>query len=66
MRIDWKFKIMLEQTSGANFNGINKKTQRRNSKLEIMFCGFPREKKHIGQVQEKMVWSIQGTILLTQ
>jgi hypothetical protein len=46
MRIDWKFKIMLEQTIGANFNGINKKTQRRNSNLEIMFYGFPREKKH--------------------
>ncbi len=38
---------MLEQTNGTNFSGIDKKTQRRNSNLEIMFCGFPREKKHI-------------------
>jgi len=44
MKIDWKFKTILEQTNGANFNGINKKTQRRNSNFEIMFCGFSREK----------------------
>jgi hypothetical protein len=37
---------MLEQTSGANFCGVNKKTQRISSNLEIMFCGFPREKIH--------------------
>jgi hypothetical protein len=37
---------MLEQTSGAYFRGINKKNIKKGSNLEIMFCGFPREKKH--------------------
>ncbi len=38
---------MLEQTSGADFYGINMKTQRKSSNLKIMLCGFPREKNHI-------------------
>jgi hypothetical protein len=46
MIIDWKFKKILEQTNGVDLSGINKKTQRKNSNLEIMFCGFPREKTH--------------------
>jgi hypothetical protein len=33
--------------------------------LEIMFYGFPREKNTSGKIQEKMVWSIQGRVLLT-
>jgi hypothetical protein len=37
---------MLEQISGTTFCGVNKNTQRRNANLEIMFCGFPREKRH--------------------
>jgi hypothetical protein len=31
---------------GVNFNGVNKKIPIRSSNLEIMFCGFPREKIH--------------------
>jgi hypothetical protein len=46
-RIDWKLRIMWEPTSGANLCAINKKILKRNSNLEIMFYGFPREKKHI-------------------
>jgi len=38
---------MLEKTNGIDFCGVNRNTQRRSSNLEIMFCGFPREKKHI-------------------
>jgi hypothetical protein len=38
---------MWELTSGANLCGVNKKILKRNSNLEIMFYGFPREKKHI-------------------
>jgi hypothetical protein len=38
---------MLEQTSGIDFYGVNIKTQRRSSNSEIMFCGFPRDKRHI-------------------
>jgi hypothetical protein len=34
-------------TNGANFYGLSKKILRRSSNLEIMFYGFPREKKHI-------------------
>jgi hypothetical protein len=45
--IDWKLKKMLEQTSGTNSYGVNRKTQRRSSNLEILFCGFPWEKIHI-------------------
>ncbi len=37
---------MLEQINGANFYGINKNTPKKRFNLEIMFCGFPREKKH--------------------
>jgi hypothetical protein len=37
---------MWEPTSGTNFYGVNKKTQRRSFNLEIMFYGFPREKIH--------------------
>jgi hypothetical protein len=37
---------MLDQTNGANFYGANKNTQR-SFNLEIMFCGFPKEKIHI-------------------
>jgi hypothetical protein len=36
---------MLEQTNGVDFYGVNKNTQIRSSNLEIMFCGFPREKR---------------------
>jgi hypothetical protein len=37
---------MWGPTNGANFSGINKKILRRSSNLEIMFYGFPKEKKH--------------------
>jgi len=37
---------MLEKTSGINFYGVKKHT-RRSSNLEIMLCGFPREKNYI-------------------
>jgi hypothetical protein len=38
---------MLEKTNGIIFCGVNRNTQRRSSNLEILFCGFPREKIHI-------------------
>jgi hypothetical protein len=38
---------MWEPTSGANFYGVNRKIMRKSSNLEIVFYGFPREKKHI-------------------
>jgi hypothetical protein len=38
---------MWEPTSGADLCGVNKKILRRSSNLEIMFYGFPKEKKHI-------------------
>ncbi len=47
MRINWKLKTMLEQTNGTDFCGVNRKTQKRSSNLQIMLCGFPREKNHI-------------------
>jgi hypothetical protein len=38
---------MLDKTKGTNLCGVNKNTLRISSNLDIMFCGFPREKKHI-------------------
>jgi hypothetical protein len=49
---------MLEKTSGIDLCGVNRNTQRRSSNLEIMLCGFPREKNTFKQIQEKMVWPI--------
>jgi hypothetical protein len=46
-RIDWKLRIMWEPTSGTYFYGVNIKILRKSCNLEIMFYGFPREKKHI-------------------
>jgi hypothetical protein len=57
---------MWESTNGVDFCGVNRKILIRRSNLEIMSCGFPKEKKTYGQIQEKKVWSIQGTILFTQ
>jgi hypothetical protein len=57
---------MWEPTNGVNLFGINRKTLKRSSNLEIMFYGFPKEKRHIWVNSKKMVWSIQGTLLLTQ
>jgi hypothetical protein len=37
----------VEPNSGTIFCGINRKTLRRSSNLEIMFYNFPREKKYI-------------------
>jgi hypothetical protein len=45
MRKDWKLRAMWEPTSGANVSGIDRKVLRKGSNLEIMFYGFPREKK---------------------
>jgi hypothetical protein len=47
MTTNWKLKTMWEPTSGVDFYGINNKILRRSSNLEILFYGFPREKKHI-------------------
>jgi hypothetical protein len=44
MIINWRFRTIWEQTNGADFYAINKKTYRRNSNLEIMFYGFPKDK----------------------
>jgi hypothetical protein len=60
-----ELKTMWEPTSGANFYGVNRKILR-SSNLEIMFYGFPNEKKHVWANSKKMVSSIQGIILLTQ
>jgi hypothetical protein len=42
---------MWGQANGADFSGINKKTQIKSSNLEIMFYGKNISK----QIQEKMV-----------
>jgi len=47
MRIDWKLRTMWEPTGGTDLCGVNRKTQKRSSNLEIMFYGFPKEKRHI-------------------
>jgi hypothetical protein len=57
---------MWEPTNGVDFCGVNRKILFKSSNLEIMSYGFLKEKNTFGQIQEKMVWSIQGTILLTQ
>jgi hypothetical protein len=57
---------MWEPTNGAYLFGINIKTLKRSSNLEVMFYGFLREKKHIWVNLKKKVWSIHGTLLLTQ
>jgi hypothetical protein len=46
MRTYWRLRTTWEHISGTNFNGINIKTQRRSSNLEIMFYDFSREKIH--------------------
>jgi hypothetical protein len=56
---------MWEPNSGINLCGVNRKIPR-SSNLEIMFYGFAKKKNIFKQIQEKMVWSIHGTILLTQ
>jgi hypothetical protein len=38
---------MLGKIRGTNFYGININTQRKSFNLEIIFFGFPKEKKHI-------------------
>jgi hypothetical protein len=38
---------MWEPNNGINLCGVNRKISRRSSNLEIMFYGFPKEKKHI-------------------
>jgi hypothetical protein len=37
---------MLEKNNGKKLCGVNRNTQR-SFTLEIMFFGFPREKRHI-------------------
>jgi hypothetical protein len=45
---------MLEQTSGIDLCEVNRNTQRKNSNLEIMFCGFLKEKKsHLGKLKKR-------------
>jgi hypothetical protein len=46
MAHNYKLRTMWKQTCGAYLYGINKKTQRKNPNLEIMFYGFPKEKRH--------------------
>ncbi len=38
---------MWDPTNAVDFCGVNKKILRRSSNLEIMFYGFPKEKKHV-------------------
>jgi hypothetical protein len=64
-RIDWKFKTMWESTNGIDFCGVNRKILRKSSNWRLCFMVSQRKKNKYGQIQEKMVWSIQGTILLT-
>jgi len=52
MKTNWKLRIMWEPTSGVDFYGINRKILR-SSNLEIMFYGFPKEKKHIRENTRK-------------
>jgi hypothetical protein len=44
---------MWAPTNGIDFCGVNRKTQKRSFNLEIMFYGFPREKKHIWEKKRK-------------
>jgi hypothetical protein len=60
---------MWEPTTGADFCGINRKILRRNSNLEIMFYGFPKEIKQIWANSKKdglvhLGYSITYPILL--
>jgi hypothetical protein len=57
---------MWEQISGANLCGINKKHKEKNPIWKLCFVISQRRKYTFGQIKKKMVWSIQGTILLTQ
>jgi hypothetical protein len=43
---------MWEPTSGIHLCGINRKILK-SSKLEIMFYGFPKEKKHVWKNTKK-------------
>jgi hypothetical protein len=38
---------MLEKTNGTNLCGVDKNIHSISSNLEIIFSGFPKEKKHI-------------------
>jgi hypothetical protein len=52
--MNWKFKTMWEPTNGVDFYGINKKILIRSSMLEIMYYGFPKEKKtYIGKFKKR-------------
>jgi len=46
---------MWKPTNGIDFYGVNKKILRKSFNLEIMFYGFPREKKHILENSRKDV-----------
>jgi hypothetical protein len=62
-------KLKTQNNVGANKWNIFLSQQKNTeffSNLEIMFYGFQRIKNTYGKIQEKMVWSIQGTILLAQ
>jgi hypothetical protein len=45
---------------------LTKKHRKKVPIWRLCFVVSQRRKNTLGQVQEKMVWSIQGTILLTQ
>jgi hypothetical protein len=58
---------MWDQISGAYLCGVNIKKHREKVPIWRLCFVVSQEKKYtLGHVQEKMVWSIHGTILLTQ
>ncbi len=58
---------MWELTNGVDFYGVNRKNIEKKFQFGTYVLWFPKgEKTHTsGQIQEKMVWSIQGILLLT-
>ncbi len=47
---------MWELINGVDFYGINKKILKRSSNSEIMYYGFPKEKKHTHLGKFKKRW----------
>jgi len=47
---------MWELTNGTNFYGVKKQILKRSSNLEIIYYGFPKEKKHTHLGKFKKRW----------
>jgi hypothetical protein len=56
----------MRQTNGTYFYGVNKKNRKEVLIWRFCFMVSQGGKNTLEQIQEKMVWSIQGIILLTK